>query len=152
MAKDIYLTEEGLEKLKFELSQLKKNERNSVIERIKAAKEFGDLSENAEYEDAKNEQAFIESRILELEEKVKHAKIVKKEGNDTIGIGSSVVCMVEKEKENIEIVGSSEADPINGKISSESPVGRALFGRKKGDVVIVHTPSGKLEYKVLSIE
>jgi len=152
MIKEIYLTQEGLEKLKAELNQLKQNDRTSVIERIKAAKEFGDLSENAEYEDAKNEQAYIESKILELEEKIKHAKVVKKENKETIGVGSILECLVEGEKELIEIVGSSEADPINGKISSESPVGRALFGHKKGESIDVDTPGGKLKYKVVSVK
>lgn len=152
MAKDIYLTQDGLEKLKNELKSLKENDRTDVIERIKAAKEFGDLSENAEYEDAKNEQAYVESKILELEEKIKHAKVVNKENNEAIGIGSQVECFVDGEKEVIEIVGSSEADPFAGKISSESPVGLALFGHKKGEKVIITTPGGKLEYKIVNIK
>jgi len=151
MIKEVYITEDGLEKLKKELKQLKQVDRISVIERIKAAKEFGDLSENAEYEDAKNEQAYIESKILELVEKVKHAKVVKKQSNDVVGIGSKVECLVEGEKEIIEIVGTSEADPFNGRISSESPVGQALFNHKKGDKVTVVTPGGKLEYKIVSV-
>ena len=153
MIKEILLTKEGLQKLEEELKILKENSRKEVIARIKTAREFGDLSENSEYEDAKNEQSFIEGRIQELESMIKHAKIV--EGNSQKGIvsiGSEVTVDIEGEKETFFIVGSTESDPVNGKISSESPVGRALMGKTKGDKIAVNTPDGKVEYKIIGIK
>lgn len=152
MGKELFLTERGLEKLKEELKRLKTKDRPEVITRIQAARDFGDLSENAEYEDAKNEQAFIEGRILELEDMLKRAKVVKKEDKGTVSIGSVVVCVVDGETEEVEIVGASESDPLNGKISSESPVGKALFGHKSGETVTVNTPGGSVEYKIKSLK
>lgn len=151
--KDVLLTAEGLEKLKAELKQLKEKDRKEVINRIKTAKEFGDLSENSEYDDAKNEQAFIEGRIQELENMIKHAKIVANaKGKDAVGLGSTVKVEVEGDVETYYIVGPTESDPISGKISSESPVGLALMGAKKGDKVMVETPDGGVEYKIISVK
>lgn len=150
--KDVILTEEGLEKLKAELKRLKEKDRKEVINRIKTAKEFGDLSENSEYDDAKNEQAFIEGRIQELEIMIKNARIVENsKSTECVGMGSKVDVEVEGDRETYLIVGPTESDPISGKISSESPVGQALIGSKKGDKVCVQTPDGSVEYKILSI-
>ncbi len=151
--KEVILTQEGLEKLKAELKNLKEKDRKEVIGRIKTAKEFGDLSENSEYDDAKNEQAFIEGRIQELELMIKQAKIVaSSKGSDIIGLGSTIEVEVEGDKETYFIVGPTESDPVSGKISSESPVGKALIGSKKGAKVTIQTPDGSVEYKVLAIK
>ena len=151
--KDVMLTAEGLEKLKLELKRLKEKDRKEVIGRIKTAKEFGDLSENSEYDDAKNEQAFIEGRIQDLETMIKNAKVVSGATSNTIvGLGSTVEIEAEGDKETYLIVGPTEADPISGKISSESPVGRALIEGKKGDKIMVSTPDGKVEYKIINIK
>ncbi|MDO8513464.1 MAG: transcription elongation factor GreA [bacterium] len=153
VSKDILLTQEGLEKLKEELENLKEKDRKEVINRIKIAKEFGDLSENSEYEDAKNEQAFIEGRIQDIEVMIKHSKIVSGVATgEAVGIGSTVEVVVDGDKETYFIVGPTESDPISGKISSESPVGRALIGGKKGDKVTVNTPDGAAVYKISSIK
>lgn len=152
-SKDVLLTIDGLEKLKEELKKLKEKDRKEVINRIKVAKEFGDLSENSEYDDAKNEQAFIEGRIQELETMVKHSRIVEgAKGNDAVGLGSTVEVEIEGEKEVYYIVGPTESDPISGKISSESPVGQAFIGSKKGEKVSVQTPDGSVQYKIISIK
>ncbi len=150
--KDIVLTEEGLAKVKNELAELKVR-RKEIIERIQTAKEFGDLSENAEYDDARNEQSFVEGRIQELDEMVKQAKIVTKptKQGDKITVGTTVTVECEGDKETYELVGINESDPTNGKISIESPIGKAIMGAKKGETVLVTTPGGKLEYKVISI-
>jgi transcription elongation factor GreA len=152
MAHEITLTKEGLEKAKRELEHLKKVKRPEVIQRIKTAKEFGDLSENAEYEDAKNEQSFIESKIAELENLIKTAKIHKDKGNTSeIGIGNKIVVKCDGEKTNYEIVGPNESDPASGKISSDSPIAESLIGRKKGEKVIVPIPDGTMECEILEI-
>jgi transcription elongation factor GreA len=147
--KDVVLTQEGLEKIKEELAALKKR-RKEVTARIQVAKEFGDLSENAEYDDARNEQSFVEGRIQEHEETIKRAKIVvkgaSKDGHAVIGSKVTVVC--EGDEEVYELVGANESDPLSGKVSIESPIGKALLGAAKGETVIVDTPSGKLEYTV----
>jgi len=152
------VTKEGLKKLTEELDYLKNIKRKEVAKRIKEAISYGDLSENSEYEDAKNEQAFIEGRILELEEKVKYAKIIegKKSSGKTVQMGSKVtierVQKANSEPEVYTIVGSTEADPINNKISNESPVGAALLGRSVGDMVHAEVPKGEIEYKILKLE
>jgi len=152
--KNSYISQEGYKKLKKELAELKNIKRREVAERIQIAREQGDLSENGEYEEAKDEQAFIEGRILELEKKLKKAIIVKKRTNQyKIGIGSRVHLMLGEEKVQYEIVGSNEADPSIGKISNESPLGDALKGKKKDDQVEVIMPNGrKNKYKVVDIE
>jgi transcription elongation factor GreA len=153
MPKDILLTEEGLEKIKTELKKLKDVDRKEVIARIKTAKEFGDLSENSEYDEAKNEQAFIEGRIQELETMLKHAKIVDgKSSKGAITLGSTVEVEIEGDKETFYVVGPTESDPLQGKISSESPVGQALMGKVKGNSVQVQTPDGTTEYKILEVK
>ncbi len=155
--KAILVTKEGLVKLKEELKHLKNVKRKEVAARIKEAISYGDLSENSEYEEAKNEQAFVEGQILELESKVKHAKIISdKHTAKTVQIGSTVhlvnMSKANKEKEVYTIVGSTEADPFEAKISNESPVGAALLDKAKGDKVKVMTPSGSIEYKLEKID
>jgi transcription elongation factor GreA len=152
------ITKEGLDKLVEELEYLKNTKRKEVAARIKEAISYGDLSENSEYEEAKNEQAFVEGRILELEEKVKNAKIIseKKSLGKTVHLGCTVhLKNLSKGKSELEIytiVGSTEADPFNGKISNESPVGNALLDKQKGDKVKVPVPAGSVEYEIVKID
>jgi transcription elongation factor GreA len=153
------VTKEGLKKLREELEYLKTVRRQEVAQRLKEAISYGDLSENSEYEEAKNEQAFVEGRVLELEQKIKNAKIIAEKKMDArrgkdIDIGSSVTVRNRSEGDDPEtyiIVGSTEADPLEHKISNESPIGRALLGRSKGDVVEVPTPAGVFRYEVLKV-
>ena len=152
----ILITKEGMKELKVELENLKTVKRQEVADRLKEAISYGDLSENAEYEEAKNEQAFVEGRILELEKKVRNAKVIsdKQSGKSkTADIGSTVTIKVStrKAEETYTIVGSTEADPFAQKISNESPVGKALLGAKKGDTVSVKAPAGTLKYEILKI-
>ena len=152
-----YITKEGLEKLKQELDYLKTTKRKEIAERLKQAIAFGDLSENAAYHEAKEAQAFMEGRILELEEIVRNAVIISNGKNkDAVNIGSTValemVACDKKEKFKFTIVGMQEANPSEGKISNESPLGKALLGRKKDETVEVDTPTGKIKYKILKIE
>lgn len=153
--KDVILTVEGLKKLEDELGQLKSVKRREVAERIKQAIEFGDISENSEYEDAKNEQAFIEGRILTLEKMLRNAKIIDDENLDTklVSIGSTVLLKDLERGEEVKytIVGSVEADPEANKISNVSPVGKAILGQPKGSVVEVDVPAGQLKYQILDI-
>lgn len=151
--KDILITEEGLEKMKNELQELMTVRRPEVISRIKGAKELGDLSENAEYSAAKEEQSFVEGRIQEIEEVIKHARIATSNAdcNGSIGIGCVVVVLVDGEEDKFELVGPTESDPAKGKISVDSPVGKALLGHKVKDTVSVETPDGKIGYKIISI-
>jgi len=149
------ITREGLDKLVEELEYLKNTRRREVAARIKEAISYGDLSENAEYEEAKNEQAFVEGRILELEEKIKTAKIIsdKAKVTKTIQLGNTVH-LKNKKKDEVEIytlVGSEEANPFDGKISNESPIGSALLDRKKGDTVKVAVPAGTVEYEIVKV-
>jgi transcription elongation factor GreA len=152
------ITKEGLDRLVKELEYLKNTRRKEVAARIKEAISYGDLSENSEYEEAKNEQAFVEGRILELEEKIKSAKIItdKARVTKTVQIGSTVhLRNITKKKEELEvytIVGSEEADPFNGKISNESPVGSTLLDRKKGDKIKVSIPAGAVEYEIVKLD
>lgn len=153
------ITKEGLKKLKEELDTLKTARRQEVAQRLKEAISYGDLSENSEYEEAKNEQAFVEGRILELEAKIKNAKIISEKKSDAkskeIDIGSTVVLQNKTEgtdePERYTIVGSTEADPLDQKISNESPIGRSLLGRHKGDLVEIQSPSGIIKYEVLQV-
>ena len=146
MARDVILTPEGLEKLKDELEQLQTNRRREVAERIKEAREFGDISENSEYDDAKNEQMMLEQRIAQLEERLRSAQVIdaKDLSTETVQVGSVVHVKDEKtgESNRFTIVGSAEANPKERKLSNESPVGRALIGRKRNDVVSVQVPRG----------
>lgn len=153
--KEVILTQEGLEKLEEELVHLKSVRRREVAERIKQAIEFGDISENSEYEDAKNEQAFIEGRILTLEKKLRNARVLDESevAIDTVSLGSKVVLKDIEFGDELEyfIVGSMEADPGSFKISNESPVGKAILGSKTGDIVEVDVPAGILKYQVVKI-
>ncbi len=154
--KPTILTAEGLRKLEEELEYLKSVKRREVAERIKAAKEFGDLTENSEYEDAKNDQAFTEGRILQVEQMLRNAKVIDNHDSpsDEVVVGSTVRLkdLTTGEDLMFMIVGSPEADPDEDKISNESPVGRALLGKRKGDVVEIMVPAGKIRYSVLQIK
>ena len=153
--KETLLTAEGLKKLEEELNYYKSVRRIEVAERIKIAISYGDISENSEYDDAKNEQAFIEGHIIELENKINTAKIIDENvKGDTVTVGSKVTLLDEEFNEELEytIVGSSEADPFNNRISNESPVGVAILGKAKGDKVEVNTPDGMVSFKILSIQ
>lgn len=151
----VLVTKEGLEKLKEELAYLKNIRRKEVAVRIKEAISYGDLSENSEYEDAKNEQAFIEGKISDLEAKIKNAKIIKDKATsgDIVNVGSTVVIknLDENEKETYTIVGSTESDPLSGRISNESPIGKALLGQQIGAKLKITVPEGFVEYEILKI-
>jgi transcription elongation factor greA len=149
-----YVTQEFLEKMKKELEYLKSTKRLEVAQRLKEAIALGDLSENSEYVDAKNEQAFTEGKILELEAKIRTAVVIEAGKSDHVTMASSVKIkdLQTNEEVDVTIVGSSEADPFDGKISNESPVGRALIGAKPGDVVEVNAPVGILKYQVMEIK
>jgi transcription elongation factor GreA len=154
MKREILITQEGLQKLETELKELVDVRRPDVIARIKSAKELGDLSENAEYSSAKDEQSFIEGRIQELEDVIKHAKVVEedvKSGGKSVRIGSRVTVKVEGDTDVYELVGPAESDPAHGKISTDSPVGQALLGHKEKDVVKVRTPDGDVAYTIVTI-
>ncbi len=153
MAKQIIVTEEGLKKLNEELDYLKSTKRKEVVEAIRVALSFGDLSENSEYDEAKNEQAKTEARISELEESLKNVKVISDSevNTDVVNVGNKVLVYDVEFEEDVEytLVGSTEANPLENKISDLSPIGAALLGRAVGDVVDVHTPGGiiKLEIK-----
>ncbi|KKS30696.1 MAG: Transcription elongation factor GreA [candidate division WWE3 bacterium GW2011_GWF1_42_14] len=149
----IYVTKEGLEKLKAELAELNGVKRTEVARRIKEAREMGDISENSEYDAAKQEQSYIEGRISELEEFLKNAEISKDGGQkDIIGVGARVKIQVDSEEIEYHIVGAPEANPHEKKISHESPLGSALVGKKVGDKIEVEAPMGKLLYTILKID
>jgi transcription elongation factor GreA len=154
--KEVILTPEGYEKLKQDIELLSGQKRREVAERIRVAREFGDIAENAEYDDAKNEQAMLEARIAKLEEQLKAARIISKDEvtADVVSIGSTVRLKDVDANETVEyhIVGSAEANPRERKLSNESPVGKAIMGRKKGEVVEVAAPRGALKYKILDIK
>lgn len=153
--KEVFLTEAGLIKIKEELEQLKSVKRQEVAVRLKEAIAQGDLSENSEYDSAKEEQAFIESRIITLENMIRNAKIIKQGEQDKnfVGIGTKVKIqeMPEGDVEEYVIVGSAESDPLEGKISNESPIGAELIGKRKGETVTVPAPGGTLQFKILEI-
>ncbi len=153
--KEIVLTKEGMAKLREELDYLKTEKRKEVSEKIREARSFGDLSENAEYDEAKNEQAEVESRINTIVNMLKYARVIDDSeiGNDTVGIGVTVVIkeVGEDDEETYQIVTTTEADPINNKISKESPVGSALMGHKVGETVSVESPAGKIDFQIVSI-
>ncbi|HVE80699.1 MAG TPA: transcription elongation factor GreA [Candidatus Dormibacteraeota bacterium] len=151
--RDFYLTKEGVEKLKEELHDLTHNQRQAVARELKEAKEYGDLSENASYDAAKDHQSFVEGRIAEIEHILKNAVIIETpKTNGAVGIGSTVHIEVEGGVQKFTIVGTHEANPEEGKISNESPIGQALLGKKKGDEIAVEVPSGTMTYKVKHIE
>lgn len=148
-----YFSEEGLEKLKVELEELKTAKRHEIAARLEHAKSLGDLSENAEYQEAKEEQSLLESRIVELEEILRNAVIIKKDAYSTlVQVGSTVSVASKHGEENFTIVGSEEADPKLGMISNESPLGKTFLGRKVGDTVEVKTPDGTFSYSIVSIQ
>jgi len=154
--KEIILTAEGYEKLKQEIDHLRGEKRREVAERIRVAREFGDIAENAEYDDAKNEQAMLEHRIAQLEERLLSARVISKKeiSKDAVSIGSRVILRDVKARKDVEyrIVGSAEANPAENKLSNESPVGKAIMGRKKGEVVEVAAPRGALKFKIVEIK
>lgn len=155
MTKQVLLTDEGLKNLEAELEELKTVKRKEIAEKIKVALSFGDLSENSEYDEAKNEQAIVEARIAVIENMLKNVQIINEDelSTEIIHVGSKVkvrdidfddIC-------DYKIVGSSEADPVNGRISDESPVGKGLIGHKVGDMVEIETPAGSMSYEILEI-
>ena len=153
---EVILTQEGFDKLEEELNYLKTEKRTEIAERIKVARGFGDLSENSEYDEAKNAQAENEQQIAELEVKIRHAKVIDSKEIDTktVQIGNTVKLYDEEFEEEIEytIVGSTEVNLAENKISNESPIGKALLGRKKGEVVDVDAPDGIIKFKILAIK
>lgn len=154
--KQIILTQDGLKKLEEELENLKSVKRREVAERIKVAIGYGDISENSEYEDAKNEQAFIEGRIITLEKMLRNARIINNDeiDTDTVSIGSTVIVEDMEFGDTMEyaIVGTAESDPLQNKISNESPLGKAILGKKQGTVVEVNVPAGIISYKIVDIK
>ncbi len=154
--KEVLLTPDGLKKLEEELENLKTVKRREVAERIKIAIGYGDISENSEYEDAKNEQAFIEGRIITLEKMLRNARIIKDDdvNTDTVSIGSKVLLKDIETGDEVEytIVGTAESDPSQNKISNESPVGKAILGQEKGAIVDVHVPDGVIQFKIMDIK
>ncbi len=153
--KEVVLTKEGYEKLKKEIDVLRNDKRREVAERIRIAREFGDIAENAEYDDAKNEQAMLEHRIAQLEERLLAARVIEKKeiSKDVVSLGSHVKLRDVEAKKTFEyhIVGSAEANPAESKLSNESPVGKAILGKKKGETVEVTTPRGALKFKIMEI-
>ncbi|CCU77611.1 Transcription elongation factor GreA [Halanaerobium saccharolyticum subsp. saccharolyticum DSM 6643] len=152
----VMLTEEGFEKLENELEYLETEKRREVAKRIKVAREFGDISENSEYDDAKNEQAFVEGRIQEIKNMLNNAHVVKDEDitDKKVNLGTTVMLhdLDSDEKISYTLVGSAEADPLNYKISNESPIGKAILGHVIGDEVKVETPGGDVDYEIISIK
>ena len=152
--KEVFLTAKGFTDIESELDELKRVKRPEIIKVIKEARALGDLSENADYHAAREEQAIIEGRIQELEYMVEHASIISEESSDTVKIGSSVVIRYDDEDdlEEYKIVGSTEADPFENKISNESPIAKALLGKKKGSKVTVESPNGEYEIELVEIK
>jgi transcription elongation factor GreA len=154
--KEVILTPEGYTKLKEEIESLSTTKRREVAERIKLAREFGDITENSEYDDAKNEQAMLEHRIALLEERLANARVIEADEitSDVVGIGTKVRLKDMDANETIEytIVGSAEANPAEHRLSNESPVGKAILGHKKGEVVEVAAPRGSLKFKIMDIK
>ncbi|MFH0840806.1 MAG: transcription elongation factor GreA [bacterium] len=146
------ISQDGYNKLKDELEYLQKVKRKEIADRIESAKELGDLSENAEYAEAKEAQGFNESRIAEIYNTLKLVTVVDNGSKGEIGMNSKVTAKVNGEKKDFTIVSFNEADPFEGKISNESPIGIALLGKKKGDTAIVKTPRGEVEYKIVSVD
>jgi len=156
MEREVILTEEGYQKLKEEIEYLSGTKRREVAERIKTAREFGDISENSEYDDAKNEQAQVEQRIQMLDQRLRNANIVDTEhvSTEMVAIGTKVTLKDIETKKNViyAIVGSAEADPRNHRVSHESPVGKAVLGHKKGEKITIPAPRGQLQYQIMKIE
>ena len=154
--KEIILTPDGYKKLKAEIDYLSTQKRREIADRIREAREFGDIAENAEYDSAKNEQAHLEARIAVLEERLKNSRVVTKKEirSGEVSVGTTVRLRDVKANKTVEyhIVGSAEADPTENKLSNESPVGRAIMGRKKGETVEVSAPRGTLKFKIMDIK
>ena len=154
--KEVILTPEGYKKLQEEIEYLSNDKRREVADRIRIAREFGDIAENAEYDDAKNEQALLEHRIALLEERLRDAKVINKKdvAKDVVSVGSKVKLRDVTAKQTVEyyIVGSAEANPAQNKLSNESPVGKAIIGHKKVETVEVTAPRGSMKYKILEIK
>ncbi len=154
--KEVILTPEGYDRLKQEIEELSTTKRREVAERIRIAREFGDIAENAEYDDAKNEQMLLEHRIATLEERLRDARVIDKKSvpKDVVSVGSKVRLRDVDAKQTVEyhIVGSAEANPSENKLSNESPVGKAIIGKKKGETVEVAAPRGKMKFKILEIK
>ncbi|HLR70692.1 MAG TPA: transcription elongation factor GreA [Pseudogracilibacillus sp.] len=153
--KSYYMTEEGKKNLENELHVLKTEKRKEVVERIKIARDFGDLSENSEYDSAKEEQAFVESRIAQLEKMIRNAVIIENDENNigVVSLGKKVtfIELPDGEEETYTIVGSAEADPFEGKISNDSPMAKSLLGQEKGTEVMVPTPAGEMKVKIIDV-
>jgi transcription elongation factor GreA len=148
-----FITKEGLERLKLELHNLKTVKRKQIAERIREAKELGDLSENAEYTEAKEEQAFAEGKIIELEHVIKNCQVIESgKLSDAVRVGSKIVISSDGSEFTYTIVGSNEADPANGRISNESPMGKAFLSKKIGDIVEVKIPQGFKKFEIIGIE
>ena len=157
MPKDVILTPEGLANLRSEYERLSTTGRREIAARIKEAREFGDISENAEYDDAKNEQALLETRIAQLEERLRRTTVIDEDSisSDEVGFGSIVHVKDQKsgDSQKFQIVGSTEANPVEHKLSNESPIGKALLGKKRNDIVTVEPPRGaKKKFKITKIE
>lgn len=154
--KSYYMTKEGKKKLEDELHYLKTDRRQEVVERIKVARGFGDLSENSEYDAAKDEQAFVESRITQVEKMIRNAVIIENDNEDPniVSLGKSVTFteLPDGEEETYQIVGSAEADPFEGKISNDSPIAKSLLGHEVGEEVTVATPGGDMQVKITKVE
>jgi len=151
--KEVYLTAEGLEEIKKELDVLKLEKRPEIIQALKDARALGDLSENAEYDAARNEQAIVEARILELEQMIEKAVVIKEVNKEVVSIGTKVTIeyVEDGEQDDYSIVGSKEADPFANKISNESPIAKAIMGMRVGDIVSVESPNGKYDVKIVQI-
>ncbi len=153
--KDVILTADGLKKLQDEIDYLSTTKREEVAQRIKEAREFGDITENSEYDDAKNEQAMLEHRISQWEEKLRRARVVKTSeiSTDRVQLGVTVTLKDLEDEEvcSYQLVGSAEADPIAGRVSNESPLGQSIMGRRTGDVVMVPAPGGQRRFEILDI-
>ncbi len=154
MSKHLIVTEAGLQKMKDELEYLKTTRRKEVADRLKDAISYGDLSENSEYQEAKEEQAFLEGKIITLDKEIKSAKVESTKGKKSvIHLGSIVELQIEENDiETFTIVGGNEADPFENKISNESPVGVALLGKEKNTTIIIDTPEGKVKYNIISVK
>ena len=152
MEKEIYISKEGLDKIKAELAEIEGIKIKEIAQKIAEAKDMGDLSENAEYHEAKQTQAFLFGKAQELKYKIKHAKLIQHcKGNDEVKVGCTVKLKDSSGEIEYSLVGSDEADPLSGKISFESPIGASLLGHKKGDSIEVKTPSGSQSYKIVAI-
>lgn len=153
--KETFVTEEGLQKLKDELEYLITEKRKEVVEKIKVAREHGDLSENSEYDAAKEEQAFVESRIQQIEKMIRNAKLIEAEhtDSDTVTVGKKVIFkeLPDGDQEEYTIVGTTEADPLQGKISNDSPMAKGLLGKKAGDTVVIQTPGGDMKVEIVEV-